>query len=132
MKKTVVFDFDGVIHKHNTNDLSTKYEELIRELKTPLSVDGVYIVDHYRRDAISAIEELLALVKDANDELKQKEEYYNQMVDALSAIESKELTETKRKLKHAENRELAAKMVNEVLFEMLTSLLNKFESQESR
>ena len=50
---------------------------------------------------------LIARVEAAEAELKQKEEYYNQMIDALSALDSTDLEETKEKLKAAE-AELAA------------------------
>lgn len=50
----------------------------------------------------TAITDLLARAEAAEVELEQKEKYYGQMVDALAATDSMELTEAKKKLKEAE------------------------------
>lgn len=48
--------------------------------------------------AAKAITVLLARAEEAEAEIEQKEKYYSQMVDALAATDSMELTEAKRKL----------------------------------
>ncbi len=50
------------------------------------------------------IPELLARAEATEAELKKKEEYYDQMIDALAALDSMELTEVKKKLEEAEGR----------------------------
>ena len=52
----------------------------------------------------TAITDLLARAEAAEAELDQKEKYYFQMFDALAAIDSMELTETKKKLEAEEER----------------------------
>ena len=80
------------------------YKELISQLQKPIMVDGAYVVDHLRREAAETIASLIERAAIAEYELAQKNEYYDQMVDALAALSSKELEETKQKLKSAEAR----------------------------
>lgn len=58
----------------------------------------------YFREAAQSITDLLTRAEIAEYELAQKDEYYKQMTDALAALSSKELEETKQKLKSAEAR----------------------------
>lgn len=55
-------------------------------------------------DAADAITDLLARAEAVEYDLEQKEGYYHQMVDALAAVDSKDLEESKEKLKAAEAR----------------------------
>lgn len=54
--------------------------------------------------AATAITDLLARAEAAEYELEQRKEYYDKMVDALAAVDSKELEEAKGKLREAEVR----------------------------
>lgn len=54
--------------------------------------------------AATVIVKLLARAEAAEYELEQRKGYYDQMVDALAAVDSKELEEAKEKLKAAEAR----------------------------
>lgn len=75
------------------------YKELISQLQKPIMVDGAYVVDHLRREAAETIASLIERAAIAEYELAQKNEYYDQMVDALAGLSSKELEETKEKLR---------------------------------
>lgn len=55
-------------------------------------------------DLHTAITDLLSRAEAAEAELEQKKGYYHQMVDALAAVDSRELEEAKEKLKAAEDR----------------------------
>lgn len=57
--------------------------------------EGGYI---HEENCQRALWELLSRAEAAEAELEQKEKYYSQMVDALAATDSMELTEAKRKL----------------------------------
>lgn len=54
--------------------------------------------------ASTAIIDLLVRAEAAEFELDQREGYYDQMIDALAAVDSKELEEARKKLKVAEAR----------------------------
>lgn len=58
----------------------------------------------YFREAAQSITDLLTRAEIAEYELAQKDEYYEQMTDALAGLSSKELEETKQKLKSTETR----------------------------
>lgn len=60
--------------------------------------EGGYI---HEENCQRALWELIARAEAAEAELEQKEKYYSQMVDALAATDSMELTEAKRKLEAA-------------------------------
>lgn len=53
----------------------------------------------YFREAAQSITDLLTRAEIAEYELAQKDEYYEQMTDALAGLSSKELEETKEKLR---------------------------------
>lgn len=66
--------------------------------------DGACNIVSMCEDAATAITDLLDRADEAEYELEQRKGYYDQMVDALAAVDSKELEEAKKKLKAAEAR----------------------------
>lgn len=64
---------------------------------------------------VTAITDLLSHYEAAEYELEQRKGYYDHMVDALAAVDSKDLAEAKEKLKAAEARaEKAEKCISEI------------------
>lgn len=57
------------------------YKELIAQLQKPLMVDGAYIVDHPRRNAATAITELLARAEAAEERAEKAENIASDLCD---------------------------------------------------
>ena len=85
----------------------------------------------YCENGANTIAALLARAEAAEAELEQKEKYYGQMVDALAATDSLELTEAKRKLDAAERRcETLEKMVKEYQETIIPGYRKRTETAE--
>ncbi len=60
------------------------YKEIIQELKKPMIVDGSYLIDHFRRDAATAITDLLARAEAAEARAEKAERERDAAVSDLT------------------------------------------------